>query len=76
MADSCLADDRGEKLKLYAEAPIEEYWIVNLIDRCVEVCRAPDGSSYTHRQVFRGDNELRPTKVPEIALKPVRIFTK
>ena len=41
VADSSLADDRGTKAALYARAGIADYWIVNLVDRVLEVCRDP-----------------------------------
>src|SRR4051794_24819837 len=46
VADTSPAFDRDDKGPLYAEAGIREYWIVNLIDECVEICRDPqaDGS--------------------------------
>jgi Uma2 family endonuclease len=46
VADSSLADDRKIKRRLYAEAQIPEYWIVNLLDGVVEVHREPDGGDY------------------------------
>lgn len=41
VADSSLRFDREEKGSLYARAHIGEYWIVNLIDRVVEIYRDP-----------------------------------
>lgn len=41
VADSSLAWDRNVKGSLYARAGIEDYWIVNLVDRVVEVYRDP-----------------------------------
>jgi Uma2 family endonuclease len=41
VADTTLDYDREDKRSLYAEAGIPEYWIVNLIDRCLEVYRQP-----------------------------------
>lgn len=41
VAESSLADDRGTKATLYARAGIADYWIVNLVDRVLEVCRDP-----------------------------------
>jgi len=41
VSDSTLASDRKLKAKLYAAAGIPEYWIVNLIDRQVEVHTNP-----------------------------------
>ncbi len=33
--------DRTVKADLYARAGVPEYWIVDLVERCVEVCRGP-----------------------------------
>ena len=41
VAESSLAIDRGHKATLYARAGILEYWIVNLVDRTLEVHREP-----------------------------------
>src|SRR5215470_15050447 len=41
VAESSLAFDRLDKGSLYARARIEDYWIVNLIDRVLEVHRDP-----------------------------------
>ena len=41
ISESTLAFDRGEKASLYASAGIPEYWIVNLLDRRLEVYRDP-----------------------------------
>jgi Uma2 family endonuclease len=40
IADTSLEYDRTEKMSLYAAAGIPEYWIVNLVERCVEVYRS------------------------------------
>jgi Uma2 family endonuclease len=58
VADSSLAFDRGEKLALYAAAAIPVYWIVNLVDRQVEVYTEPTGdltsaSRYATRQIYK-----------------------
>jgi Uma2 family endonuclease len=45
VADSSLADDRRLKYRIYARASISEYWIVNLVDRRVEVFSLPSGPS-------------------------------
>ena len=37
------AYDRGRKLRDYARAGISEYWILNLIDRRLEIYREPAG---------------------------------
>jgi Uma2 family endonuclease len=52
VSESTLATDRGEKLRAYARAPIPIYWIVNLVDRQVEVYTVPSVDGYTNRQDF------------------------
>ncbi len=41
VADSSLRFDRRRKQSLYARGGIEDYWIVNLVDRLLEVYRDP-----------------------------------
>jgi Uma2 family endonuclease len=57
VSDSSLDFDRTVKGPLYAEAGIREYWIVNLVDDCVEVHLdpQPDGSYRDVRTVKRGE---------------------
>jgi Uma2 family endonuclease len=42
VSESSLAFDREHKGSLYARAGVPEYWIVNLVDRIVEVYRDPE----------------------------------
>ncbi|PYN40515.1 MAG: hypothetical protein DMD95_21550 [Candidatus Rokuibacteriota bacterium] len=41
VAESSLALDREHKGSLYARARLEDYWLVNLVDRVLEVYRRP-----------------------------------
>ncbi len=41
VSDTTLRFDRERKASLYACASIQDYWIVNLINKCVEVMRQP-----------------------------------
>jgi Uma2 family endonuclease len=41
VSDTSLLYDRGTKASLYAAAGITDYWIVNLIDRQLEIRRSP-----------------------------------
>jgi Uma2 family endonuclease len=41
VAESSLMSDREDKGGLYARAGIADYWIVNLVDRVVEIFREP-----------------------------------
>jgi Uma2 family endonuclease len=56
VSDSSLGTDRGPKLRAYARAAVPVYWIVNLIDRRVEVHTQPNAQApepfYGQRQDY------------------------
>jgi Uma2 family endonuclease len=58
VSDSMLSDDRNTMRPMYAEAGITEFWIVNLVDECLEVYRdpRPDGTYQDVRLLRRGDS--------------------
>lgn len=47
VAETSLTKDRKVKAKLYAECGVPEYWVVNLVERRVEVFVEPRGGEYT-----------------------------
>lgn len=60
VADTTLVQDRVFKKGIYARASIPLYWIVNLMDRCVEVYSDPSGPTdspdyRTHREYGPSD---------------------
>jgi Uma2 family endonuclease len=58
VSESTLDRDQGEKLSAYALGGIPVYWIVNLIDRQVEVYSGPSKSGYQSRQIFGPGHEV------------------
>lgn len=67
ISESSLAFDRQTKGSLYASAGINDFWIVDLKGRCVEVYRSPvvDASArfgyrYGEKAVFRGEQRIKP----------------
>lgn len=58
VSDSTLAGDRADKGRIYARDGIGCYWIVNLVDRQVEVYTGPTPSGYAHRQDCRETDRL------------------
>jgi Uma2 family endonuclease len=56
VSDSTLDRDRVDKARIYARARIAVYWIVNLVDRQIEVYTQPTGAAnlpaYAHRQDY------------------------
>jgi Uma2 family endonuclease len=56
VSDSSLNTDQVDKLALYAQAKISQYWIVNLVDNQVEVYTNPRGGkspSYRDSKQFK-----------------------
>ena len=71
ISDTTLAFDRGRKQEIYAWARIAEYWIVNLVDRVLEVYREPmaaetsdTGWRYARREVLVEDQAVSPLRFP------------
>jgi Uma2 family endonuclease len=60
VADSSLVNDRRLKGPLYASAGIALYWIVNLVDRCLEVYSDPDPATgqYRSQQTLAEDQQV------------------
>ena len=74
VAESSLSYDRGEKSDLYATAGIKDYWLVNLIDRTLEIHREPTDGQYSQRTTLRGEESVSPLAAAEISLSPDRLF--
>jgi Uma2 family endonuclease len=53
VSDTTLDRDRNEKLPVYARAGIPVSWIVNLVDRQVEVYTDPGPDGYRSSQVYK-----------------------
>ena len=71
VAESSLAADRQRKGSLYARAGLSDYWVLNLIDRVLEVYRepapdsaAPFGWRHTRSEVFDATARVTPLAAP------------
>lgn len=73
VSDTTLDHDRRVKARLYARHGIQEFWLVDLGSRTVEVCRAPGPDGFGERSVHDGDDRLRVPGV-EIDLEVRRLF--
>ncbi|MEM1358112.1 MAG: Uma2 family endonuclease, partial [Bacteroidota bacterium] len=51
IADQSLTRDRTHKAKIYAEAGLPEYWIMNLRDARIEVYLNPDADTQVYESV-------------------------
>jgi Uma2 family endonuclease len=76
VAGDSLRKDRLVKGRIYSQASIPEYWIVNLEDRVVEVYGEPDhaaGAYRTSRKAVAGE-ELPSSAVEGIVVSVGRLF--
>lgn len=74
VAESSLEYDGTVKLPIYSQAGIPEYWIVNLLERQIEVYRQPSGNSYQSKTIHGGQEAISPLAFPEASLLPARLF--
>lgn len=65
VAESSLPYDREEKGPLYARHGIAEYWIMNLVEACLEVHREPRDGVWTERRVLAAGEEIAPLAFPD-----------
>jgi Uma2 family endonuclease len=71
IADSSLDHDRRNKGSLYASAGIADYWIVNLMDRQLEIHRDPQpdaaqpyGFGYADVRILKARDKASPLAAP------------
>ena len=76
VSESSLTADRDHKGSLYARAGVADYWIVNLVDRVLEVYRepardpgAPFGWRYPSGAVYGPDASISPLASPSALIR-------
>lgn len=81
VSDSSLAADREHKGSLYARAGLADYWILNLVDRVLEVYRAPMpdaiapfGWRYGDVQLFDASGHVTPLAAPGSSIAVARLL--
>jgi Uma2 family endonuclease len=73
VSDSTLVQDRGLKLAAYAKDGIPIYWIINLVDRQVEVYTRPvKAGRYRSRRVFKPGQQV-PVDIAGQPLPPIAV---
>jgi Uma2 family endonuclease len=74
VADASLRKDRNVKGLLYAQAGVPQYWIVNLIDRRIEVRRRPVAGQYAEEEVVPIDGEVVVDVFPDVRVPVSALF--
>jgi Uma2 family endonuclease len=67
--------DGGEKRRLYAEAGIAEYWIVDIVAKTVEVMTQPVGSEFAHSVLYDVTAQVSPKCLPSAVLPITQLFS-
>jgi len=68
VAESSLRHDRGIKQRIYAQAGVPEYWIVNTSEKCVEIYSEPAAHSYQQCVKVDHDGSVAPQAFPDLVL--------
>ena len=75
ISDSTLVQDQTTKAAIYARTQIAEYWIVNLVERTLEVRRTPSpmeaeplGFGYRSTQILLPGESIAPLNAPDSAI--------
>ena len=78
VSDSTLKYDRETKLSLYAESGIDNYWLFNLVNNCLEAYSQPyqiQGSfEYANRQIYLPNTAIALPHFPPIILDLSKVF--
>jgi Uma2 family endonuclease len=74
VAQSSLEHDLDRKLRMYAEAKIAEYWVVDVEHAMVLVHRQPAGSAYHNMQQIERGKFVAPLAAPECQLDVAWLF--
>ncbi|MGH7333402.1 MAG: Uma2 family endonuclease [Candidatus Rokuibacteriota bacterium] len=75
VAESSLAYDRSTKLRLYAEAGIPEYWVIDTAAESVEVYREPAVGAYGEARRVTGSVAVTLLAFPDLSLTLAEIFS-
>jgi len=76
VSDTTLTLDQDEKLPAYGRAGIAEVWIVNLVDRTIEVYREPNFTGYGSKTILRAGDQARPQTFPDVAVDVAELLTR
>jgi len=72
VADATLAFDRERRARLYARAGIQDYWVLNLVERQLEVHRTPTTSGQSPRyqdiRTITASQSIAPLGCPDVSI--------
>lgn len=76
VADSSLANDLGERTRLFAEFGVGEYWVVDVAGKCLHVFANPRGDRYLDHEVINSGGTVAPNCNPDVILELSELFAE
>jgi len=74
VAESSAAQDRGRKLRIYAERGVPEYWIVDVVTKRVEVHRDPARGTFRSTRVLEQHESIELLRFPDVCVRLSDVF--
>lgn len=74
VADSSLDYDRETKAPLYAASGVEEYWIVDVAARAIEVYSHPVNGRYRNLHTLDKDGSVAMAAFPDVTIEVSALF--
>jgi Uma2 family endonuclease len=74
VADTTLRRDCQQKARIYAQAKIAEYWVLDVSDRQVYVFRQPEENAYLQETIIAEDATISLLAFPEIEVQVSQLF--
>ena len=69
VADTSVADDRRDKVPLYARAGVPETWLLNVVEGELEVYREPGPDGYARTFTRRPEQQVACEAFPDVVLR-------
>ncbi len=66
VSDSTVDYDRDVKISIYARSLIQEVWLVDLVENCLEVYRQPGPNGYSLMLKFWRGQQVAPLAFPDL----------
>jgi Uma2 family endonuclease len=68
VADSSLPYDQRVKMPLYAAHRVTEFWLVDLQEASITICRSPTQDGYADIKTYRGNEQIEPLALPGVLI--------
>jgi Uma2 family endonuclease len=74
VADATLNRDCGKKARIYANAKIPEYWVLDVNEKQIYVFRRPENGIYIQETTYQKNQQITPLSFPDINIDIQQIF--